>query len=297
MAEGTVFNIQHFSVHDGPGVRTTVFFKGCGLRCFWCHNPESFSAVPEIRFEAGRCIGCGACREACFSGEPEKIRFTEKCRLCGKCAESCFAGAIKTEGKMRTASEVAQEVLRDKTAYDASGGGVTLSGGEPLLQWQFAAEILSECRKSGVHTAIETACFVSREALDALIPETDLFMCDIKAFDSALHEKGTGQPNEKILSNIEFLSKNCREMVLRTPIIPGFNDTEKEISDIARFVSSLPRVHAMELLPFHGLSSGKYVSLGKDFLAHGLKTPGKEKMEQLAKTARSFGVECRINTF
>ncbi|MBQ1955808.1 MAG: glycyl-radical enzyme activating protein, partial [Clostridia bacterium] len=276
MAEGTVFNIQHFSVHDGPGVRSTVFFKGCGLRCFWCHNPESFSAVPEIRFEAGRCIGCGACREACFSGEPEKIRFTEKCRLCGKCAESCFAGAIKTEGKRMTASEVAQEVLRDKTAYEASGGGVTLSGGEPLLQWHFAAEILSECRKSGVHTAIETACFVSRDALDAVIPLTDLFMCDIKAFDPKLHEKGTGQPNGRILENIEYISRSGADMILRTPVIPGFNDNEKEISDIARFISTLPQNHSLELLPFHGLSASKYSSLGKTYGAEGLKTPTTE---------------------
>ena len=294
---GTVFNIQHFSVHDGPGVRSTVFFKGCGLKCFWCHNPESFLPVPEIRFEAGRCIGCGDCREVCFSGVPEKIRFTDDCILCGKCAETCFAEAIKIEGRKMTAEEVFEDVLRDRGAYSVSGGGVTLSGGEPLLQWRFAAEIMSRCKDAGIHTAIETSCFASREALEALMPLTDLFMCDVKAYDPELHRAGTGQPNGSILSNIEYISRSGKALIIRTPVVPGFNDSEKEISDIARFISGLPREHTFELLPFHGLSAAKYASLGKVYGAEGLNTPSNEKMEQLAKAAEVFGINCRINTF
>ena len=297
MTEGTVFNIQHFSVHDGPGVRTTVFFKGCGLRCFWCHNPESFAMLPELRFEPGRCIGCGACREVCFSGEPEKTRFTDGCRVCGECARVCFSGAVKIEGKRMTSEEVFKDVLRDKSAYLSSGGGVTLSGGEPLLQAEFAGEILELCRGAGISTAVETACFVSREAIEAVMPYTDVFMCDIKAFDPVLHKRGTGQPNGKILSNIEFLSKSGGKIVFRTPVIPEFNDSEKEISDIARFISGLSGAHSLELLPFHGLSSPKYASLGMEYGAKDLKTPDNEKMERLAKTAESFGIKCRINSF
>ncbi len=209
MIYGTIFNIQRFSIHDGPGIRTTIFFKGCNLRCFWCHNPESLTQAPEIQFFAQKCIGCGKCIEVCpvhahsvsTDGSGRRVFDRKLCIRCGKCAEACCTCALEMCGKRISVKEAADEAEKDKAFYDNSGGGVTLSGGEPLLQAEFAAALLEECKKRGMHTAVETAGNVSWKAVEGVMPHTDLFLYDIKVADPVRHKEVTGCGNRLIIAN------------------------------------------------------------------------------------------------
>jgi len=297
MATATVFNLQHFSIHDGPGIRTTVFFKGCNLRCPWCHNPESWSMQPQMQVTDMRCIGCGECARVCPQAKDGKpALFTDACTGCGACAESCYAEAIERVGKRMTIPELLTDILRDKSYYDATGGGVTVSGGEPLLQPEALYELLAALKAQGIHTAVESALCVDKSVLEPLLPLIDLFLCDIKCTDSAKHEAVIGQSNERILENLRYLAENGKEMTLRTPVIPGFNDTEEDISAIACFVASLKGDHALELLPFRDLCTVKYAALRKDFGAAGLKTPADKTMQHLADIACKQGITCTVLT-
>lgn len=290
--EGFVFNIQRFSIHDGPGIRTTVFFKGCPLRCFWCHNPEGIRLQPEIQFFPERCIGCGACLDACRHGAhategESRVYRREQCVACGRCAETCYAGALVLTGRRMTDEEVVAEVLRDRAFYETSGGGVTLSGGEPLLQRDFAAAILARCRAEGLPTAIETAAHCRWQDLAVLLPVTDLVLMDLKLIDPARHREATGVSNERILANARRLVQAGKPVLFRVPVVPSVNDTPGDIAAIADFVRGLAEEvgasrPSLELLAFHRLAGSKYQSLGMAYRAGHLEPLSKEQMAELA---------------
>jgi pyruvate formate lyase activating enzyme len=298
MHSGIVTNIQRFSIHDGPGIRTTVFLKGCNLRCFWCHNPETLRTEPEIQIFPDRCIGCGACLERCeqhahiaVDGQRQFLR--ERCVACGRCADTCYAESLVLVGEHKTVDEVVEEVLRDEPFYARSGGGITLSGGEPLLQFEFALEILARSKEEGLHTAIETAANYSWERLKAILPFTDLVMMDIKLLDNELHRACTGVGNGRILDNAQRLGREHKPLIVRTPVVPGVNDCEAQILPIAAFAARLPNLLYYELLPFHPMATGKYQSLDMDYRASQLQSPPKEQMEALAEAARRVGIEVK----
>jgi glycyl-radical enzyme activating protein len=262
--KGRVFAIHRFSVHDGPGIRTAVFLKGCPLRCLWCHNPESFDPDPEIAFIAHRCGACGDCVQEC---PVSAHRFEDGvhvfnravCTKCGRCAEACVFGALERTGADMAVGEIVREVLKDSVFYTESGGGVTVSGGEPLGQWRFTLELLSVLKSHGVHTALETSGFGPRNALEALLPVTDLFLFDIKSVNPEKHRKLTGVPNDSILENLEFLAGAGVKVELRCPLVPGLNDSEEDIAAIAALVRKYPGLTGAVLLPYHNTGNDKYV--------------------------------------
>lgn len=296
---GIITNIQRFSIHDGPGIRTTVFLKGCNLRCFWCHNPEDMNPQPEIQFFPERCITCAACVEACPTGahsfEGDRHLYNrDRCDVCGTCIETCYAGGLVRVGEEKSVDEVMDEVRQDRPFYTSSGGGVTLSGGEPLLQIDFARALLNRCRGEGIHTAIETAANFPWERVAAILPVVDLIMMDIKLMDSARHRQVTGAPNERILANAARLGYEPQPIIVRTPIIPGVNDTVDEVRSIAEFVAHMPNLCYYELLPYHPMAQSKYMSLGLSYKAQPLATPSKAQMTELADAARESGVPVRV---
>ncbi|MGC9347470.1 MAG: glycyl-radical enzyme activating protein [Anaerolineae bacterium] len=295
---GTITDIQHFSIHDGPGIRTTVFFKGCNQRCFWCHNPETLTPEPQLQLFLDRCIGCGVCFERCPQGahilEDGVRRFDrDACTACGTCVDTCYAQALVLVGEHKTVEEVVEVVLRDRAFYETSDGGVTLSGGEPLLQLDFAYAILERCQAEGVHTAIETAANVPWDRIERVLPLTDLVMMDIKSMDDALHRAVTGAPNGRILANARRLGEQAKPLIVRTPIVPGVNDDEESVAAIAEFVAQLPNLEYYELLRFHGMAKSKYDSLEMDYRAADLVAPTDEEMDALTEAARRFGIEAR----
>ena len=255
MPKAMIFDIQRNSFVDGPGIRTTVFFKGCNLRCKWCHNPESQSFEKQMMFYKDKCTGCGKCHEVC----PNHLK---KCDFCGKCELYCPAEARKICGREYTSDEVLAEVIKDKAFYDNSGGGVTFSGGECMLQLDFLCEILEKCKSAGIHTAVDTAGNVPWESFEKILPFTDLFLYDIKAFGAELHRKGTGVSNELILENLKNLSGRA-DIIVRIPVIGGYNDNDEEIRQIADFLKQIKIIKA-ELLPYHAMGEHKYTALGRN---------------------------------
>jgi pyruvate formate lyase activating enzyme len=298
MVEGIVTDIQRFSIHDGPGIRTTVFLKGCNQRCFWCHNPETLSPKPELQLYLERCIACGSCFERCPEGAhtlvEDEHRFDRTlCTGCGACADTCYARALVMIGETKRADEVVETVLRDRAFYETSGGGVTLSGGEPLLQPEFSEAILASCREAGIHTAIETAANVPWERIERILPVTDLVMMDVKLIDTDRHSAAVGVPNARILKNVRRLGETGVPLIVRTPIVPGVNDDEETVAEIATFAAGLPNLVAYELLRFHAMANSKYDSLGMSYRAATLAAPSKEQMTALADVARRQGIEVR----
>ena len=296
---GVVTDIQRFSLHDGPGIRTTVFLKGCNLRCGWCHNPETLRPGPELQLIPDKCIGCGACLEACPHGaqvmEDGRRAFRrELCRACGSCAEVCYAEALVLVGREMTVDEVLREVLRDRLYYANSGGGLTISGGEPLCQHDFTLALLRRARDEGLHTAVETNADWPWEQLASLLGVTDLVMMDIKTMDPAAHRKWTGASNERVLDNARRLAADGVDLVVRTPVVPGVNDTPGEIARVADFLRDLANVRYYELLPYHPLGAGKYESLGMEYAFADVRRPPAETLHALADEARRRGLRVRV---
>lgn len=258
---GRVADIKRLAVHDGPGIRTTMFLKGCPLRCLWCHNPENMSLRPALAYTKRLCHRCGACAGVCPSGaisvEGGPRIESGLCRGCGVCAEACLHGALRLYGREMSALNAAAMLLLDEGFYRASGGGVTLSGGEPLLQAEFCAEVLGCLREQGVHTAVDTCGEVPWAAFEAVLPETNLFLYDVKDTDSARHERYTGTPNTRILDNLRRLDRQGAAMEIRMPIVPGVNDGEDALDDAGRLFAGLHTAPAVRLLPYHGMSSGE----------------------------------------
>ena len=272
MNKAIFFDIQRNSFVDGPGIRTTVFFKGCNLKCAWCHNPESQSAKPQMMFYKDKCTGCGKCKSVC----PYHL---EQCELCGKCTLYCPVDARKVCGKEHTVDEVLKEVLKDKAFYETSGGGVTFSGGECMLQIDFLAEILKKCKENGIHTAVDTAGHIPFESFEKILPYTDLFLYDIKIFDSQKHKQYVGVVNELNLENLKKLFERKAKLWIRIPIIPDVNDSIEEIQKIKDFLKTIGTAEKIELLPYHAMGENKYRAIGKE--PQIFKTPDAENMKRL----------------
>ncbi len=279
---GIISNIQPFSLHDGPGIRTTVFMKGCDLHCYWCHNPEAMSSDKTILFHNHKCIGCNECLKVCPNIKNEKLAFFDNsCIKCGNCSEVCFAEAIELVGEEITAQKLFKKLLRDKDTFLSSNGGVTFSGGEPLKQADFLSEIMKNLKDEGIHIAIETALYLPFNKIEKILPFCDYFICDLKSANSKKHLEAIGIKNEIIIENLKKLSKTGKLKEIRTPVIPGFNDSEEDIIAIYDIVKSLNGNIKYTLLPFHNICKGKYQSMGKPFLAENIPEPTKEQMTYL----------------
>jgi len=303
-AEGVVFNIQRYSVHDGPGIRTLVFLKGCPLRCLWCDNPESQLKTPELVYDEGKCIGSKACLDACPVGALSGIETDcggwrveidrAVCSACGICAESCVAHALAMMGERMNLGQVMKEVERDRPFYQRSGGGVTLSGGEPSAQLEFAAALLSECQARGIHTAVETCGCREWNAFSRLLRHTDLVLYDLKHMDSEKHKQFTGVPNELILENARRIAGEGIPMAVRFPIVPGYTDGERNIRATARFVEELRTVGEIHLVPYHRLGEFKYARLGREYDLATLRPPSESDMKRHAKMIESYGLRAQV---
>ena len=290
MKKGTIFNIQKMSIHDGPGIRTTVFFKGCPLNCLWCSNPESQKVEKEVACFQSRCVTCGYCAEVCPKGlieaqPPFEITNREECDLCEICVKECCTNAKKVVGEDYTVDELLKEILKDKSFYDSSGGGVTFSGGEPLVQSAFLKEILTACRENGVHTAIETTGMTDTETLLETAELLDLVFYDVKHMDDETHREITGASNEKILSNLAALAKVHHNIVVRIPVIPGINDSVENLQETAEYAASL-EISTIELLPYHNLGEVKYGQLGREYALTDTEKPTETRMKDLADAMR-----------
>ena len=288
MPPGVIFNIQRYSIHDGPGIRTTVFLKGCPLRCFWCQNPESQTQRAELFFDQSKCNSCARCVAVCPTGASdmggEKSRVDRRsCTGCGKCAEVCPTEARRVIGQVLTSEEVMRQVLRDLRFYENSGGGVTLSGGEPTAQPHFALSILQKCKEAGIHTALDMCGHAPWSTLKELLAYTDFVLYDIKHLNPRQHQRATGKDNRLILRNVRRIFP-YRPMRIHVPVIPGFNDSPEAVKAIARFVKTELGPVAIDLLPYNKMGEGKYKLLGRD--CSPLETQDERDMELLQAGVR-----------
>jgi len=292
----SVFDIQRYSVHDGPGIRTTVFFKGCNLRCRWCHNPESLRALAEVMVYPDKCVGCGACEGRCEAGA---LSFGEagpaidraKCVGCLACAAVCYSGALSVAGKTMSVQDVLDVVKRDAPFYESSDGGMTCSGGEPLLQSEFVAELSRRAKECGLHTALDTALCVPWEHVARAAPFTDLFLVDVKAADETLHRRVTGVSNALIMENLRRLAGSGARVWVRVPLVPGVAGEAGEIAAIARMLCDIRGIERVQLLNFHRMAEAKYRALGLEYPAADMRPLDGDQVRELALICHNLGVE------
>jgi pyruvate formate lyase activating enzyme len=296
---GVIFDIKRYAIHDGPGIRTTVFFKGCPLVCKWCHNPESWSAKPEPGLRLTRCIRCGRCKEVCPNNavtfaDDRLVIDTAKCTVCGDCVKTCPSGAREIIGKEVTVEQVVEEIRKDIVFYEQSGGGATFSGGEPLMQPDFLYELTRCCKSSQIHTAVDTTCHADAEVIKRISENTDLFLCDIKHMDSVTHQRFTGVPNELILANLKWLASAGKKIIIRLAVIPGFNDEPSNIEKTAEFAASLKNIARIDLLPYNIGGREKADRLTVDYPIMKTDQPSDEQIASIARTIEGFGFEVKI---
>ncbi|WP_059070255.1 glycyl-radical enzyme activating protein [Mediterraneibacter massiliensis] len=297
--KGNVFDIQRYSIHDGPGIRTVVFLKGCPLRCKWCSNPESWNESPQLFYAASRCIGCRTCVTVCTNKEVTaedrglKIHW-DRCKADKlDWVEQCPTKALTVKGKWMEISKVMGEIEKDIDFYRQSKGGITLSGGEPLLQPEFSYELLRLCNEKGIHTSVETTGCVPKENLEKILPVVDLFLYDIKSADTHKHKEWTGIGNEEILGNLRWISKQSKKIFVRTPMIPEVNDKEQDILDIIEILQKYS-IRNYDILPFHQYGSGKYQSCGIEYVMRDVKPHDEEYVEKMRDMIRSYGFNTKV---
>ncbi len=296
---GTTFNIKKFSVHDGPGIRTTVFFKGCPLSCLWCHNPESQSPQPEIHYFENRCIQCGDCAEVCPNNaisfiDGIRVWDSDLCQFCGACTEICPTEAIQLVGRDTDIDEIMAEIEKDIIYYDQSGGGVTFSGGEPLQQIDFLVALLKRCKKHEIHTAVDTSGFAAWARVEKILPYTNLFLYDLKLMDDEKHRQFTGVSNQVILENLSRLNNTQAQVHVRVPIIPSINDDDENLRATATFLSTLKNIQQIDLLPYHNIASDKYQRMAQEYALKDIKTPSAKEMQRLAAIFEKKGFRVKI---
>jgi pyruvate formate lyase activating enzyme len=285
MSSGTIFDIKRYAINDGPGIRTAVFFKGCPLECWWCHNPEGQHSQPQLIFRSNRCQASKACIEACPLGairwDGKSITDWEKCDHCGKCAEVCYAGAREIIGREITVDQLMHEIIRDTPFYDQSGGGVTFTGGEPVFQTEFLFDALKACKRLAFHTAVDTSGHASWEAFERIHPLVDLYLFDLKLMEESRHRRYTSVSNQLILQNLSRLSIEGAHIQVRIPLIPGINDDRENICQSAEFLSSLPCLDAVQLMPYHEIGLAKFKSLGMDYKLINTRPAAREEIEAI----------------
>lgn len=300
MTRPLIFDIKRYSINDGPGIRATVFFKGCPLNCQWCHNPESISAKVQKLFTAAKCIGCGECcrvcpAEACRLTAVGVVTDADLCTLCGKCAEVCPTLATEMSGRYYPVEELLAIIDKERPFFDQSGGGVTFSGGEPLLYPDFLIEILKTCSRQGIHTAIDTSGFVRREVLLAVAEHADLFLYDLKLIDAEKHKRYTGVDNQLILDNLKALAEFGAQIRVRVPLIGGVNDDDDSVSAMAAYVSALPgEGRPVHLLPFHDVVRGKDGKLGQRRDLSALCEPDAATLRRVAAVFAGYGLVATV---
>jgi pyruvate formate lyase activating enzyme len=293
---GLVFDIQRYSLHDGPGIRTTVFLKGCPLRCTWCHNPESMNAAPELRVFGSRCIRCEACRDACPLGEarPGEPPDPRVCLACGACAGACPTRGREVIGRETTVTGLLEAIGADRAFYDQSGGGVTFSGGEPLRQWRFVVRAAAAARARGYHVAVDTSGYAAERAILAVAEVTDLFLYDLKSMDPARHEAFTGVPLAPILRNLRALEARGSAAWIRLPLVPGHNDDDANLRAVGAFVAGLRRTRRVHVLPYHRLASAKYDRLGLVNPMVEIPSPAAADIDRAVAVLGSYGLDVHV---
>ncbi|MDY6825602.1 MAG: glycyl-radical enzyme activating protein [Bacillota bacterium] len=297
--KGNIFNIQRYSIDDGPGIRTTVFMKGCPLSCLWCSNPESQKSIPELSHRDHSCNHCGKCVEVC---ELKAIMSTDNgvnidrdlCNCCGKCVDVCDPGALKIFGQAVTVDEVFEQITKDRDYYKITGGGITASGGEPLAQPEFVSALFKKCCEAGIHTCMDTSGYGSIEALEKVLPFTRLVLFDLKHMDPDLHRKYTGCDNAPVIRNLKRIVNEGTTFIIRIPLIPGVNDLDDQVKAFARAVVGIAGSTEINIMPYHRYGQGKYKVLDRTYPLGELEPPTDEKLNSVKEIFQSFGLNCEV---